>query len=131
MSKPRMPASRISAAAVPKPCVAEALLSLFAARDRAAAIVGDLTEESRARGNVWFYLHLFGTALALCFAGVRSEPLHSFWRATAGLIIWKLLYIGLLAATAAFAILRYFDAADLQGSRAASDSDPPVPATLA
>ncbi len=37
-----------------KPSLPESLLGLFAGRDRAAAIYGDLTEMAAARGRLWF-----------------------------------------------------------------------------
>jgi hypothetical protein len=50
------------------------LLSLFTTRQRAAAIEGDLIEESEHRGSRWFAMHVVGTTLALFRESVRRAP---------------------------------------------------------
>lgn len=50
------------------------LLSLFTTRQRAAAIEGDLIEESEHRGGRWFATHVIGTTLALFRESVRRAP---------------------------------------------------------
>ena len=54
---------------------AERLLSLFTSPDCAAAIAGDLTEERRHRGSIWFWLHVLGTMLALWRSALADAPL--------------------------------------------------------
>jgi hypothetical protein len=65
---------------------AEALLSLFATRDLAVSIVGDVTEESRSR--VWFWTQILGAALALCFKSIVAAPLRSMSLALVGLLVY-------------------------------------------
>jgi hypothetical protein len=43
---------------------AERILSRGTTPERAAAIVGDLAEEARTRGTLWFWFHVFRTALS-------------------------------------------------------------------
>jgi hypothetical protein len=74
---------------------AEALLALFATRDLATSIVGDLTEESR--GRVWFWTQVLGAALALCFKSIVAAPLRSLWLALMGLMIYAGTYVALMA----------------------------------
>jgi hypothetical protein len=73
---------------------AEALLALFASRDVATSIVGDLTEESR--GRAWFWTQILGTALALCFKNVTAAPLRALWLALVGLLIYGGIYAALM-----------------------------------
>ena len=66
---------------MPKRCLAEIVLALFAGRERAAAIYGDLTEMATTRGGAWFWtaytraLVTFGwrspVALACALVGMR------------------------------------------------------------
>jgi hypothetical protein len=63
---------------------AERLLSLFTSPDCAAAIAGDLTEERRDRGSIWFWLHVFGTTLALWRSAFTDAPLIVLMLAVAG-----------------------------------------------
>jgi hypothetical protein len=56
--------------------VAELLLSLFATRDVAASIAGDLTEESRDNGSWWFWSHALRTTVALCGREIARRPAH-------------------------------------------------------
>lgn len=44
---------------------AEALLALFAGSDRAAAIMGDLTEMAETRGRLWFWTNYARTLISL------------------------------------------------------------------
>src|SRR5688572_23948419 len=48
-------------------------LSLFTDSDRAAEIEGDLLEQSRTRGRVWFWWQVKLTCLALFFYGLRQK----------------------------------------------------------
>jgi hypothetical protein len=63
---------------------AEKLLSLFTSPDCAAGIAGDLTEERRQRGSIWFWLHVFGTTLALWRSVLTDAPLIVLMLAVAG-----------------------------------------------
>jgi hypothetical protein len=50
---------------MPNPSPAESFLALIAGRDRAAAILGDLTEMAATRGRLWFAAAYLRTLLAL------------------------------------------------------------------
>lgn len=54
---------------------AERLLSLFTSPDCAAAIAGDLTEQSGQRGRVWFWLDVVQTLGAQWRNSVSAAPL--------------------------------------------------------
>lgn len=49
------------------------LLSLFTSTDRAAEIEGDLLEQARTRGNLWFCWQLKLTCIALFLHGLRKD----------------------------------------------------------
>jgi hypothetical protein len=51
------------------------LLTLFTSPEHAQSIDGDLMEEARSRGRIWFWLHLVRTALALWWKGFSESPL--------------------------------------------------------
>lgn len=57
--------------------LAEALLSLFTARDRAASIVGDFEEEQAPKGLLRYWRAVTVTAFALCFKAVSVAPIRS------------------------------------------------------
>lgn len=60
---------------MPRPAFAESILALFAGRERAAAIYGDLTEMAATRGPLWF-------------AAAYARTLLSFtWRIVAALFV--------------------------------------------
>ena len=45
------------------------LLTLFTSPEHGQSIVGDLLEEARSRGRIWFWSHLVRTTLALWWKG--------------------------------------------------------------
>lgn len=49
------------------------MLALFTTAERAAEIEGDLLEQARRKGRMWFWLHLKLTCVALFFYGLRQE----------------------------------------------------------
>jgi len=53
---------------------AEALLSLFTARERAESIAGDLIEERDVRGSAWFWLNVVRTTFALFASTLANAP---------------------------------------------------------
>jgi hypothetical protein len=59
---------------MPSARLAEWLLSLFATRDVAASIVGDLIEESREHGSWWFWPHAIRTTMAFCGREIACRP---------------------------------------------------------
>jgi hypothetical protein len=56
--------------------IAEWILALVTTKDRAAAVVGDLTEVER--GSLWFWWSVIRTAMSITWRDVRAEP----WRMT-------------------------------------------------
>jgi hypothetical protein len=62
----------------------EGLLSLFTSSDRAEAIAGDLAQEREEHGWTWFWLHVFGTTLALWRCAATAAPLRVFALMIAG-----------------------------------------------
>ena len=99
---------------------AQRLLSLFTEPAHAESIVGDLTEESCARGRSWFWRQISSTAFALCLKSVRAAPWRSLWLGGAALVLWLGIYAALLAITGLYGFLRYFDPADLDASLSAA-----------
>ena len=86
--------------------IAQRLLCLYTAPERAEAIVGDLLEQSRTRGRGWFWLQSVGTALSLCFKSVRTAPGRSLSVGAAAFVLWLGIYVALAVGTG---LLRYFD----------------------
>jgi hypothetical protein len=72
---------------------AENLLALFTAREVAASIVGDLTEQSHARGRGWFAREVVRLAFALCFKGAVSAPGRALRLAGLGLTVYGGTYV--------------------------------------
>jgi hypothetical protein len=87
---------------------AQTLLSLFTARDRAESIIGDLTEDSRSRGRIWFFLQVSGTASALCLKSVVSAPWRSLGLGTAAFVLWLAVYLALAGLTGMLGMLQYY-----------------------
>jgi hypothetical protein len=54
--------------------IAEHILALVTTDDRAASIVGDLTEGIAARGMFWFWPGVLRTAASLLWRNVAEEP---------------------------------------------------------
>jgi hypothetical protein len=50
------------------------ILSLFSDSDKAAEIEGDLLEQARRHGKLWFWLQVKLTCIALFFHNLRKEP---------------------------------------------------------
>lgn len=60
------------------------MLSLFTSAECAEAIAGDLAEERRDRGEVWFWRHVLGTVVALSRRAVAAAPLRTLALLAAG-----------------------------------------------
>ena len=56
---------------------AQRLLGLFTSKDCAEAIAGDLIEERRHRGGLWFWRHVLGTVFAVSRSAVTAAPLRA------------------------------------------------------
>jgi hypothetical protein len=63
---------------------AQRLLGLFTSADCAEAIAGDLIEERRRRGVLWFWRHVLGTVLAVSRSAVTDAPLQALNLVAAG-----------------------------------------------
>lgn len=63
---------------------AQRLLGLFTSADCAEAIAGDLIEERRRRGVLWFWRHVLGTVLAISRSAVTDAPLQALNLVAAG-----------------------------------------------
>jgi hypothetical protein len=59
---------------MPKANIAERILALVTTGDRAASIVGDLTEGTAARGVFRFWPGVLRTAASLLWRNVAEEP---------------------------------------------------------
>jgi hypothetical protein len=81
---------------------AEALLSLFTARDRAESIAGDLTEEGDVRGSAWFWFHVFRTTFALFTSALASAPVTVFALGALGFALFVMLAVAGVAAVFLF-----------------------------
>jgi hypothetical protein len=53
--------------------IAETLLTLFTSATRATEVSGDLAEERRSRGRIWFWAAVSGAAVRFLWHDVRSS----------------------------------------------------------
>ena len=84
---------------MPEARYGEGLLELFTTPDRAAAIVGDLLEESRGRGPVWRALQLIRIAWWLLLESIRSEPVRCLGLGGVSLVVWASAYAAFFTAS--------------------------------
>src|SRR5579863_667574 len=78
--------------------VAEWILGLVTNRERAASTVGDLVEQTPARGAVWFWFGILRTAASLLWRGLADNPVRVTAVAMVGVaidIVASLLLAGL------------------------------------
>ena len=88
------------------PRLAEAVLSVVAPPDRAAAAVGDLLELMPGRGRLWFWKSVLGTALATSWRHFRAAPLMLTLNAAVACVGYMLVVFLLMMAIApALAVL--------------------------
>src|SRR6516162_9990468 len=73
--------------------LAEWLLSLAVSREGAASMVGDLLEEARTRGTVWFWFSLAGTVCSLIWRDVAGDPMRMLSLALLGFVVQLALLI--------------------------------------
>lgn len=71
----------------------ERLLSLFATRDVAESIVGDLAEQRRSRVRGWFTLEVVRIAVALCLRALSAAPRRALGLAVLGVCVYGGLYL--------------------------------------
>jgi hypothetical protein len=69
--------------------IAEWILALVTTKDRAAATVGDLMEQSR--GAVWFWASVLGTSLSITWKEVKAQPGKMVLIAIVGFLLQRLL----------------------------------------
>ena len=77
--------------------VAEQVLSMTTTPARAAAIAGDLAEETAQRGLVWFWLSLLKIATAFVWQSWRCEPWRMARLGAGACILNNLVYFTLFA----------------------------------
>ena len=70
------------------------LLTLFTSPEHAVSIQGDLTEEARTRGRIWFWSQVLRTTGALCWKGFRQSPFAILGLAVSGGAAWFLMIAG-------------------------------------
>jgi hypothetical protein len=73
------------------------LLILFTSPERALSIQGDLTEEARTRGRIWFWSQVIRTTGALWWRGFTQFPFAILRLTLSGGATWFLVIAGLLA----------------------------------
>jgi hypothetical protein len=78
--------------------LAEAILSIVAPPDRAAAAVGDLLELVPDRGRLWFWASVLRTAGAIVWGHFRAQPLRLTFYAALASFGYALLALLLLVA---------------------------------
>jgi hypothetical protein len=82
--------------------VAQKLLALFTSADCAEAIVGDLIEERRDRGAIWFWRHVLTTVVKLSRSTVTEAPLPVFALGAAGCALFAMPAFAGVAAVSVF-----------------------------
>jgi hypothetical protein len=87
--------------------IAERILALVTTGDRAASIVGDLTEGAAARGAFWFWFGVLRTAASLLWRNVAEEP----GRLTRLAFLNLAVYIGIELVFAGLSGVAFFGAA--------------------
>ena len=73
------------------------LLTLFTSPERALSIQGDLTEEARTRGRIWFWSQVMRTTGALWWRGFTQSPFAILGLTLSGGATWLLVIAGILA----------------------------------
>jgi hypothetical protein len=96
---------------MPKANIAERILALVTTGDRAASIVGDLTEGTAARGVFRFWPGVLRTAASLLWRNVAEEP----GRLTELAFLSLAVYIGVELVFAGLSGLAFFRAAMASG----------------
>ena len=84
--------------------IAESVLMLVTSRERAAAIAGDLVEESPGRGAWWLWWSVLRTAGSLLWRGLGADPLQLAGLALRGVLLnfalWLAAFVSFVAAGA-------------------------------
>ena len=69
---------------------AQRLLGLFTSADCAEAIAGDLLEERRDRGGLWFWRHVLGAVLAVSRSALAAAPRRALSLVAAGCALFAI-----------------------------------------
>jgi hypothetical protein len=77
---------------------AERILSLTTTPERAVSIVGDLTEQARVHGTVWFWASLLRTTAALGWRTFQEMPGQVIWLAFYGTVVQTAYLFGVMLA---------------------------------
>ena len=76
---------------MPKFSLSATLLTLFTSPEHGQSIEGDLLEEARSRGRIWFWSHLVRTTVALWWKGFSESPFALFGLTVACGATWFLM----------------------------------------
>lgn len=76
---------------MPKYSLSATLLTLFTSPEHAQSIEGDLLEEARSRGRIWFWSHIVRTTSALWWKGFNESPFALFGLTVACGTVWFLM----------------------------------------
>jgi hypothetical protein len=110
---------------MPDARIAESILALVTARDRAATTVGDLLEQSATYGNAWFWSRVFRTATSLLWRGFADNAARITGVALLGLVLDGVLggLFAFLTGIAFFVVAYVTGNPGAANSVAAGDSD--------
>jgi hypothetical protein len=75
-----------------KASLAEELLSLLMTEERAESIVGDLAEEARREGRVWYWCSVAGVSSAMFFKAFGGARTRTLGFLVAGFALWLAFY---------------------------------------
>jgi hypothetical protein len=84
--------------------LAEELLSLFIEAERAESIAGDLAEESRSEGVLWYWRSVLGVAAAMFFKTFGAARRRTLGFLAGGFLLWFVLYAAIRIAGALLGI---------------------------
>jgi hypothetical protein len=76
-----------------KALIAQGLLTLTSPPERAETMAGDLAEEARSRGGLWFAGALAGVSLAMFFQAFGAARTRSLKLLGVGLVTWFAAYV--------------------------------------
>ena len=82
----------------PRVRIAEWVLELVTAHERAASTVGDLRESAATRGEAWFWSSVLRTMGSLLWRGIIAEPRMMLWLALRAWLVGLGLCLGGLPA---------------------------------
>ena len=89
---------------ISKPILAEELLSLVMSEERAESIAGDLAEEGRREGALWYWRSVLGVSAAMFFKSFGAARLRTLGCLAGGLFVWCFFYAAIRIAGALLGI---------------------------